>query len=64
MLLVASACLGGALGIVYGVIVTVLKCEKSWQREAVETGHAEYVLDGDKAAWRWKDVQVKEPGDE
>mgnify|MGYP001570249621 CR=1 FL=1 len=30
---------------------------KTIQRQAIEKGHAEYVLKGDKAVWQWKEIK-------
>ena len=49
----------GATAMGFGVGIGVTN---SWKSEAVEAGHAEYVLDGDKAVWRWKDVQTLKEG--
>lgn len=28
-----------------------------WRAEAVRTGHAEYVLRGDRAVWQWREIK-------
>ncbi len=46
-----------ATGLLLGVCLGTHLDDSAWRKDAVETGHAEYVLDGDKAVWRWKDVK-------
>lgn len=51
--------LGVFLGTMLGLFVAMLVCvavDSTWRREAVEKGHAEYVLQGSEAVWRWKEV--------
>lgn len=48
----AGAGLGLLLALAVGITV-----DNTWRREAVEKGHAEYVLQGSDAVWRWKEVQ-------
>lgn len=50
--LFAGLCAGLIVGICIGGILN----DRVWQRCAVETGHAEYYLDGDRAVWRWKEI--------
>ena len=47
---------GVVFGIIGGVIGASAALSNSWTKESVATGHAEYVLDGDRAVWRWKEI--------
>lgn len=56
---------GVFLGTLLGLFVALMVCivvDIAWRREAVEKGHAEYVLQGDEAVWQRK--EVKELSDE
>lgn len=57
---------GVLIGIVIGIflglttgVASICKLSLEWRREAVEKGHAEYVLQGDEAVWQWKEPVTK-----
>lgn len=55
----AGLIIGIVFGIGFGCFVIGGMSTNSWKSEAVEKGHAEYVLQGSKAVWQWK--EIKEP---
>lgn len=43
------------IGMLIGIIVEGLICSRMWQKDLVESGHAEYYLDENhKRKWRLK----------
>ncbi len=42
------------LGITFGAVCGWALTDQSWERGAVEAGHAEWYVEDHKKEWRWK----------
>lgn len=56
----AVGCVCLIIGLFFGAFISCVWQSESWKKEAVEKGHAEYVLKGNEAVWQWKELKHKE----